>query len=89
MNVISYGNAKLGELSAGLPKVARRFVAEMIFGIPGLPALCSGRWNPPVSLQPNEGIEEVPGAAECRPRPTVALRFINFLGEVHFYNLVD
>jgi hypothetical protein len=23
-----------GELSAGLPKVARRFVAEMVFGIP-------------------------------------------------------
>jgi hypothetical protein len=23
----------MGELSAGLPKVARRFVAEMVFGI--------------------------------------------------------
>jgi hypothetical protein len=33
MYAIPFGIAKMGELSAGLPKVARRFVAEMVFKI--------------------------------------------------------
>ena len=47
---------------------------------PGLPALCPGRRDPTVSLQPDPGTEEALSATKRSPCPSYALRSIIFWG---------